>query len=375
MKLRSITLATLATFAVTSSVAQDYDESCRSYFDGPLRLEEFKGRVPNDTNVVFFSWAFNPKEVKVRKEGVKYTYFDFVPELDMTESWVRPSAANAQTLRMCQAGFDLLRIYSAQASHVYASRQTEGARDVMRYYANQYQHRFDDLQYLTAKGTDEQALAQQEALIALELQHDTVFDPSQVVLTEPSKIAELMVGASMSVPMTDYFKSPFYGFSFGFGYGTGRHLALLDMNMQFGGEGKKLLPTKNGAIEPGDDVQTGTMTLQYGYQTNRDFLRAFYPLVGVGVHFFDGPEYESDDPKKRSNEKAGFSLSVGCIYDLPVTRSVHLRTESQKVTSLCSGIRLRPTIAMTQLADGPGWFPTFQLNVSYYWRSAVHRDK
>lgn len=349
--------------------SQHLDNSHRSWESGPLSLDEFKGHPSDDTIAINLDWHYAARSTNQRIGRDKYSYYEFIPYLDMTESWIKPTLRNEHTLRLAQTTFDLLRLYGVKATAEYARRPDMDSRDLFRFVSNQYRHRFDDMVYDTQKGQDTARVQFYASAVALELEQEH-FDPSRLPMGEPALVSDLYVGLGTFMPCSDYFSGISFGLAFGLGFGYGRHLGLVDMGLHGGNTCEIDIPTRNGWIEQGDDVSAGFMRLTYGCNVTPQSRNALYPAVGLGVTFFDGPQLEADDPKHRSNEVSGFALHAGVIYDINLRR--HFSIAGGR-SCLSQSIRVMPTIDFSDLAHGIGWTPSFNLSVVYLWRGTMYK--
>lgn len=366
---------TLSTIFVLSSAclamqAQCFEESVRPWTDGALRLEEFKGKVSNDSDFVYLNWRWREEAQKRKIGNVQYSWQAIIPYLDMTESWIRPSYGNAQTLKLSQTAFDLLEVYARQATiERYHSKKAD-FMSVARYYSNQYSHRFQEMQTVTKKGQDVQEMDLYAAGVALELQQPA-FDPTSVPLGSLTDRVDFSVGVGAVMPVSSYFAAAPYGVNMALDCGLMRHLIGLDMGIYFGSECKKYYETKNRWVDEGESLLTAQMFLTYGYCLNPKSLRLFYPIVGIGVSAFDPTTtYPDEKDKNVTYSKSGFSMAAGFHYDLMTFGRRVFLSPDYGSTSTFYTLRLRPLVSLTNYGSGPGWVPSFQLSLQFNWGTA-----
>lgn len=371
LALGAMTMAEASVAQVTVDIPHDnYEQSRRAWTDGPLTWDEFLGTPSGDTTVVQLSWMLRAQLGQQRKGITTYYYCKNTPFLDMTESCVRPQFQSASSLKLCQTAFDMLELYSRKSTRQLACDATADYQSVTRYFQKEYKRRLNNMVYDAKHGTDETKVDLYSAQVQLELAEEQ-FDASQVPMGEPNRYFGIDFGFNTFAAFSDYFGAEPYGFGFSFDYGHRRHLWMLDMALNFGGESKRDVETSNGWIHKGDGLQAGMMMLNWGYEVSNDVKRACWPYVGVGVTFFDGTKSEQVDKNGRElqPEKAGLTLAAGVVYDVPIRRHVYLGGTSQFFGGQGRSVnhyalRLKPSLSVCHLSD-IGWVPCFNLGISF----------
>lgn len=348
----------------TQLQAQSYLESRRSWNDGPLTLDEFKGRVSNDTSIICLSWIYKYAAESKKVGNTKYTYLKFKPYLDMTESWIREEFRNDNTLRLGQTAFDLLELYGRKATKELAMNTDADMNDMARYYTNQFNRRFGDMELSTQRGQDSVKVNFYATGVALELEQEH-FDPTQAPIGEPLYGTGISVGLNTIAPMTDAFTAAPLGFNLGWEIGYKRHLFGLEMALNFNGECKEVIETDKGRIEPGNKVNEGFITMSYAYMLSNRNGRTLYPFVGIGMMSVTGPQLVGSDQKTVANAADGFAFTAGLMYDLPVYRHIYIGLLQNK-----QAIRIKPFLGFGNISGGPGWVPSLNLAISYVWNKS-----
>lgn len=370
--MKSIFVSLLMLWGCTAVLqAQGYYDSQRKWTKGPLTWNEFKGRVDNDTSIVKLEWTWSSEAKTEKVHGRRYTYAAICPAIDLTESWGRGNFHNESTLKFCQTAFDLMELYCRQMTADYAASPKGTDPQLMfRYYRNQYNRQMDQMYVETRQGQDETAVDLAATRVALELEQ-THFDPSAVVLGERTRRIDVAMGYCAVPSLNDVHTSMSSGGDMMLGYGWSRHYAFYDLSFAFGGKSQLDIKTTDGNIYENDQVNAMRFTLDYGYRINSSVERPLYPYVGLGMSTLKGPNIEGfASGKTKPNEKDGFLLTAGMIYDLPITRHYWLKSYSGGMwgsneannTLGTFTIRLKPSLQLAHYSD-IGWKPSLHLSV------------
>ena len=371
--MKSLPVILLALLTCASLSAQSYYESRRTWDKGPLAWNEFKGRVDNDTSIVALRWNWIAEPVRVKVGTRQYWYMKFQPTMDMTESWVRGNFHNDQTLQFCQTAFNLMELCCRQATADYASSpESTGTLDIKRFYQRQYRHRLDQMEVETRRGQNPEQMALYAAGVETELEM-THFDPTSIRFSKGKARMDLAAGYAAQVMLGDACTSMPAGIDVMMGIGWGRrHLATMNFSAVFPGKSKFDIETRNGMIEK-DDRVTGLQCLfGYGYQVNQDVERPLYPWIGLGVQGISGPQLQAESDKRKSNDKNGFLMAAGMIYDIPFMRHYILKGCSTGTyyshfnTLRVTSVRLMPKLQLAHYSD-LGWQPSIHLSLTVNW--------
>lgn len=178
---------------------------------------------------------------------------------------------------------------------------------------------------------------------------------------------DVSIGLNTYISRSDYFSNCPIGIAAALAGGVNRHVWGMEVSFAFGGEFNKDLHTHKGWILKDDNLCAGHAAITYGYSMGSKPGYKLQPFVGIGASFFEGPQIGHDEEGNREYlEKAGFLLEGGVIIDIPVKRT--FENDGFSRSAFYRSIRLKPTIGLNYVADGPGWFPSFNFAVLFDWR-------
>jgi len=349
----------------------DYVNKRVCWNDGKISWSNFEAKVPADapdTIISFVSVSSDPY-CKTLKNGNKtYEYYWTKSYLQPTESWYRPEKTSDNHLKMLQVKFDLWELFTRKGIIEYSS--TPGYvdwDDMSDYYKGLYHRRVDELVHVTDDGKNSEAIDHYAAIVAEELAAAT-FDP--IAIADTAKFSHGMsgsVGLITNIPRSDYV-SPAIGVDFTASFYI--KSMLYGMSLDFGGaKCTKYIETHTGEICKGDALLAGSMNLMVGkiaYQKEGYMLT---PYLGLGVRFYNGgTNFEADDDNETLTEKAGFTMGMGALFEIPLSQKVRIKTESSHgITSNNRSLLIKPYLSCSKFHGDMGWMPSVNIAVSYCW--------
>lgn len=353
---------------------QDYLDSRIEWNGRRLQMDDLKGNPSSDTLSYQFVWWIETSKCTQPTNHIRYSYLWVKPYIATSKSWIKQGPNQEASLRYINACFDIAEIYARKATRDISTMYNVSDEEILDFYNIAIRERIAELRTITDNGRNESAMERQEQMIADELA-EPKFDPSTIDANELNneKMFDMAIGLYSFISHSSYLSSCPIGFTVSMAGGVKRHVWGLDISMAFGGEFQKDIHTSKGWILEGDDLSAGHIALTYGYSLGNKPGYQLAPFVGTGVSFFEGPHIGNDDSGHREYlEKAGFFLEGGIIVDIPVKRNVNLGvTEGgyyANKSAFYRSIRLKPSVGLNYVADGPGWFPSLNLALLFDWR-------
>lgn len=379
-KLLFISLLLLA----NHTFAQTYEESRRPWSEGKLRLDEFLGhKNRHDTTQVSLYWKIQSslETKKVRFGKIEYPITTL--SMDKYRSWIDPAHRNEQTLRVCQIEFDLIEAYRRRALIDLYNSPTSDFYSVCHYYNGIFDDRYGDIYEATNYGNDIIAMSRLEteadSLLAL-----PELDPTQVPIGEPRFRFDFILGFNMQRCTNDVYTKAPLGAIFGMNWGVRRSNFGLEFNGQFGANSKNNYSTEYGYIREGQDLNIMNYLFYYAHRVSEKNGRAFYPQVLLGV---TSATRTKEEDEKQAPSLDGFTLGLGCIYEIPFYHKTTLANSVVGNASLCKGgqeyfsalqsgfsLLIRPNISFTNMDGNDGWYPAFNLSFILSWHG-IYRSR
>lgn len=364
--------------------AQSYEEYVSqrvNWEDGPLTWDAFQMVRPADApdTLAFQLSMVSAANLKTQKVG-RTTYEYFWPRnfVQPSESWIDPNNRFDERLGMAQVSFDLWELFSRKVFIEYATaKEYVSFDDLMEYYNRLRLRREEELRTLTANGSDSISLRRYSAIVRQELEQ-TTFDAAAFADTVSiSNSGFFSLGIQSNINASDYVSCSF-GVDMAVGFSVRSMLYGLTMDLS-GAKCRKFIETHNGEIHEGDRLFAGSINAIVGRNALRRPNLSVTPYMGIGVKFYDGGvnfDYESGDKNAdKTTEKAGFSLGMGALVDIPLKRTVGIKTvRAFGITESAHCLQLKPYLSMTKFHGDMGWMPSVNIAISYVWKSGGNRN-
>ncbi len=364
--------------------AQEYEESSYAWKEGPLTLNQFQGqKLKSDTSKVLINWTWEITTEKKKIPFGKISYSTSNLFMNQNSSWIDPSYQNEYTLRSCQTAFNLLEAYRRKTERSILTNPEADPGEIANFYINQYKAKFEEMEDSTLMGTRTDIMCRYEAQVDSMLAIPEP-DLSEAPMGSLRGRFDFTFGLNMMTTSNECFEKAPWGVHFGMLWGIRRNLIGMSVNGNFNGKSKNNYETSRGPIYEGDEVQSLQISFEYGFLMNPNEERAFYPTIGIGGHNITGNKMPGED---ESAYISGFMFNVGCLYDIPLYRSIHKYTGftpyyfssynghpyRQTATKMAFSLQLRPNISFTNVDSG--LFPMFNLGIILSWNGSIYDNR
>ena len=159
-----------------------------------------------------------------------------------------------------------------------------------------------------------------------------------------------------------------YGLDFGFHYHFDSRFFLgTELQFSFGGGCHGDIVTSERNIEKGEGVNNGKAMLTFGAKALKTRSISIAPILRLGVE-----DYAFPDQSKKANKKdyspsiTALTYGTGIAIDIPLWRSVRLDEGWYGKRNCYRGIRITPSVSLSDFGNGVGRITTYNLTVSYY---------
>lgn len=363
-----ITIGALALAALTPMQAQTYSEakSQRVAWGKEIGWKDFAGRAPSgDTTLYKLGVVSESKVTNVKVGNTRYYYYWPKTYVEPDQSWCKEKNRSPELLKLCQTQFDLWELMARKGMIEYNSTPTYlDWNEMSNYYSDLYNRRKEALWEESEHGKYQNYVEGYDAIVRAELE-TLSFDPTLTYDTlHYSSGAFIALGVKCHVPMTDYTsvgvafdmqagflsKSSIYGLDFSVGYAKCR----------------KTIYESDGEIAEGDGMAAGSMGLFYGRVLKQNKWLMMAPYARMGVNFYTGGEkYEWGEDENKYAEKAGFCFGLGMMIDIPLRRTVRIKTEDDWVHNHTQSLHIKPYFGGTKYHGEMGLVPEFSITVGW----------
>lgn len=348
-----------------------YSQSLVAWKGHKLTWDDFEGRALHTTDknyILSVNYVNRPYIERTKIGNTTYEYYMNESLFNKADSWVADTCRNDATLKLAQADFNLWELNSRRMVAEYNTFTNVTYDELGDFYLQRFRNSSEEIREATDNGRNEQKL--QEVCDSLDIElllfH---YNPAASVsgLTEKNGYY-LDLGIASHFPFSEYVSPAYFGIDFEVGGFVRRSMIGLDMRFGFGSKCHKDIWSKEGTIHNGESVTSGTMLLVYGLKMMEGEKYAITPYVGAGVNFYAGGrkdlQYQNDKGNERV-EKAGFSLGVGCIFDLIFSRKVYIRTQTDGISKQVRGMSIKPYFSFTQYGGDLNLVPAFNIAVCW----------
>jgi hypothetical protein len=357
-------IAFVLIFVGLSANAQT-DLSYKNWTDGPLAIEDFARRTSDGILIgeCYSGIEAFPSDWEKVKWNLRVRRLHSRTVFDPLKSWITKSDSLAgQALRYAQLQFDATEVMRRKMMNYMNSGpfNPDYAYVIRRHY-DMLSAYSNELEMITEKGRNLVALAEQEAVMAAQL--DSIAEiPDNLPEYGLRKFAlGLYAGASSQIHVGEYSKyiNPGFGFIFGFDIVGGRSEVYLDATLGGGNRLCKDIPGEK--IETwygGHNLRFGETTIQYAYNVYDGNTFKVAPFAGFGVGFldYDNPD---DDAEIQTDEILGFRFLAGVSVELKFLNSLYLIGDLMR-SSVYGGINengIKFKVYVTRTSYGQGLNP------------------
>lgn len=369
MMKKNVAFMLMAMMCCGGAMAQTFNSSIVPWRESRLSWDDFMGLSPMvDSLNATTGFCVQSVPHRVKKDGVKYYYYAFDSFRNTSEMWVKESAKTDNLLKYCQADFDMLELNMRKATQEYCTNPEVAMSSTLSFYEGAFDRQSERYRNITNEGENVEETNKMYADVQEELSRTAYKPAAHVAQLTRSWGYVGSIGLETHVPFSAYV-GPCVGLAMGAQYLWRHNMLGLDIGLLFGGRCHKDIVSSDGTIHDGEDIQSASGMISYGYNLSQGLKRLeITPFVGFGVRTYDGgqKELEYQVPKGSNQiEILGPQLALGCILDLALDHRVYIKYNDNKVNEHRRVIRFKPYFNLTRYSEDLGWVPAINLTVEY----------
>ncbi len=360
----AVLCAQLFSVGIQAQVSK-YRQNRLYWSEGPVSLEHFSGgNTKADSIVSTIIYTIEPRYQTEKIDGIVYRYFKCEAYLDYDACRLNPRYKNSESARKyAQTLLNIGEKYARIATIDMASVDNEQYQDILNYYFKRAEGAIDDFSKACSGGKDTLAVDRLYEASVADL--DRTFTPTDYVDYKDGKGMGAYIGLGGNFPNGKYLGNT-YGISAGFDFMTKSKLFFnLDLGMGFGGTCGNDFKAGDVIIAKGDKFYSGRLMLNVGCKAYERKKLIVCPCFGIGVNFV-GKSDEND----KANDTGALSVGAGVHIDIPFVREVHLYNDLFGRSTYSRGLRLSPSVCISNYTNEIGRVIMFNFGVSYFIRQS-----